>query len=162
MSEEIRLESNFNTRQLQRAVPGTRPTNQWRCEQAHEHFVMYVDGLPVSMQGIVTRDIELNGRIVTVGGLAYGATRRGFERQGRITRLQSAAFEYFKRKGIHLSALTCLDTLELHYQKLGWKRVMCPVRVTFGEVPAAVRVFIKAVVGPTPVPTSMDLRGLPW
>jgi len=169
MSKEIRQVqtlSEVETRQLfgwGDNIFGVKSLNlRWRPKDVH--FLLHIDGRPVSHVGLVKHVVAVDGEPVTVGGVAGVVTIPEAQRQGHARELMQHAMRCLEEWKVDAGLLFCLKRLISYYEALGWQLVKQPVLIEqpAGEIPSPLEVMVSPFGGrPWPAGT-VKLNSFPW
>ena len=135
----------------------------WRPKDLH--FLFYSDGRPISHVGIVKHVVSVNGKPVTVGGVAGVVTVPAEQKKGCARRLMEHAMRFFEREWkVDAGLLFCLPQLAAYYERLGWQGVESTVMIEQpnGKIASPLRVMVRPLGGRSWPNGSVELQSLPW
>lgn len=152
--------------ELFRSVPGPRP-EEWVCQVGDHTVEILEDGVPIAMQCYLHRTCLMDGDAHSVVGLAYGSTKKEYEKQGISTKLIEKICEVSYRQSIQYAIIFCLDPLVEHYLKRKWllidsNRVWIEQPSGRRQLPNEVNCFLRCLQDGLDVPTTIDIQGRPW
>jgi GNAT superfamily N-acetyltransferase len=170
MAEEIRQAESLTDEQKQRLfgwgdnIFGVASYKlSWRPKDLH--FLLYLDGEPVSHVGVLKHVISLNGEPATVGGVGGVVTLPEAQKKGFARRLMRHTAKFFEREWkVDGGLLFCLPGLKSYYEALGWQEVESAVVVAQpnGKIASPLPVMVLPLSEGGWSSGSIDLRSLPW
>jgi GNAT superfamily N-acetyltransferase len=136
---------------------------RWRPKDVH--FLLYLDGEPVSHVGILKHVIETAGEPTTVAGVGGVVTVPEAQKKGFARRLMRHAAKFFESEWkVDAGLLFCRSELMAYYGALGWQAVEGPVLVEqpAGKIISPLNVMALPLGGTDWRSVSIDLQSLPW
>ena len=124
-----------------------------------------LDGQLVAYVGTITRNVTLDGRSLTIGGIGGVKTHPDFRRKGYAGQCLDAANEFFDDQGVEFALLVCLPHLIEYYGKFGYNPFNGTMHVTqFGEpeVFSFNQPLVRSVRIEAPTDGELNLHGAPW
>ena len=170
MSEEIRLARELTDAERQRLfgwgehIFGIEDHKySWRPKELH--FILEIEGDPVSHVGLIDHTVSVAGQPVRVAGVGAVVTAGDQHGRGYAQKTLSYAEKYMcEQWKVEFGLLFCLDRLMPFYARRGWQLLPEPVEI---EQPAGKMVSpLNVMVLPCgervwPAGTT-DLQSLPW
>jgi len=135
----------------------------WRPKDLH--FILYLEGEPVSHTSILKHVISLDGQPITVAGVGGVVTVPEAQRKGFARKLVQHASRFFEHEWqVDAGLLFCRTALKPYYEALGWKEVPGPVLIEQpdGKVLSPMHVMVLPLDGTGVLSGTIDLKSLPW
>ena len=135
----------------------------WRPKDLH--FLLYLDGEPVSHVGILKHAVIVVGEPITVGGVGGVVTVPEAQERGYAHRLMQHAAKFLESEWkVEAGLLFCLSRLMPYYARLGWQAVEDSVLIEqpAGQIVSPMRVMTLPFGGRSWPPGDIELRSYPW
>ena len=100
---------------------------RWRPKDLH--FLLEIDGIPVSHVGILKHDVLVAGEPMKVGGVGGVVTLPAWQRHGYARELMQHTVDFLSRWEIDAGFLFCMPWRVAFYESQGWQVVHQPVTV---------------------------------
>jgi aminoglycoside 2'-N-acetyltransferase I len=136
---------------------------RWRPKDLH--FLLCLDGEPVSHVGILKHVVSLDGKPVTVAGVGGVVTVPEAQKKGFARRLMQHAARFLESEWkVDAGLLFCRPELTAYYAALGWQAVEGSVLVEqpAGKIISPLNVMALPMGGKRWAPGSIELQSLPW
>lgn len=135
---------------------------RWRPKQVH--FILDVDGMPVSHVGIVKHEITVGGRPVLVGGIGGVVTIPAWQKHGYARELMKQAVNYLEQSNVDAGLLFCLPSRVPFYESQGWSLIPRPVLIQQpqGEIDSPLEVMILPMGAYRWPEGDVKLNSFPW
>ena len=135
---------------------------RWRPKDVH--FLMDVNGEPVSHVGVLKHDVSVAGQPVTVAGVGGVVTIPAFQRRGYARELMMHAVEFFEKWEVQAGLLFCLPRRVPYYGSQGWQVLKRPVTVVqpAGEIVSPLEVMVFPLGKSSWPDGEVHLNSFPW
>jgi hypothetical protein len=120
------------------------------------HFVRAAGNVLVSHAMVIPIEIEVEGRLLRIGGVASVLTYPAFRDEGHGTAVTGAATEYIRAQPFDVGMLFTEPDTQRFYRRLGWSTLE-PERVVVGGKPPDDVVMILGHASALP-----DVLALDW
>jgi predicted acetyltransferase len=129
------------------------------------HFILDVDGQPVSHVGLIDQIVNVAGQAVRVGGIGAVVTAGELHGRGYAQKTLRHAERYMcEELKVEFGLLFCLDRLKPFYERQGWQPVNDAVEFDqpSGKMVSPLNVMVLPC-GERAWPAGVtDLCSLPW
>ena len=134
---------------------------RWRPKDVH--FLMYVNGDPVSHVGVLKHEVSVAGQPLLVGGLGAVVTRPPWQKRGLARELMQHAARFLENWEVEAGLLFCLPRRVPYYESQRWQVVHQPVLIqqASGEITSPLEVMVLPLAGPWPA-GKIELNSFPW
>jgi GNAT superfamily N-acetyltransferase len=135
----------------------------WRPKDLH--FLLYLDGRPISHVGVLKHAVSVNDKAVTVAGVGGVVTLPEAQKKGFARLLMQHATSFVEREWkVDAALLFCLPQLAAYYEGLGWQGVESTVLIEQpkGPIAAPLHVMVRPLGGMNWPTGSVELRSFPW
>src|SRR6266850_1603936 len=92
---------------------------QWRPKDTH--FLLYVDGTPVSHVGVLKHVVSVDEEPVMVGGVGGVVTVPEQQRRGHARELMQRATRLLEEWRVDAGLLFCVERRVPYYESQGWR-----------------------------------------
>jgi len=162
LSSEIKQQLDFY---IQAAFGKSRFVQKTKWAIPHWNIIHFSNREIFSFYNVVERSVRFDNLFLKVAGINSVITPEKHSGKGFATHtLQQTKDFLFNDLNCDAGLLLCADSLVPFYERLNWRKVVCPVYVDQpdGKLlwPANTMILFKE---PEEVnPTEIDLNGLPW
>jgi GNAT superfamily N-acetyltransferase len=134
----------------------------WRPKDLH--FLLRVSGELVSHVGVLTHEVSVDGKAVTVGGVGAVVTPPPWQKRGYARELMLHTARYFEAAQLYAGLLFCLKRRVPFYESQGWRLVNDPVLIQqpSGEMLAPLEVMILPIGERIWPEGEVKLNSFPW
>lgn len=135
---------------------------RWRPKD--HHFILDIDGVPVSHVGAVKHEVAVKDQAVLVGGVGGVATVPAWQKHGFARELMKHAVRLFEEWKVDAGLLFCLPSRVAFYESQGWQLVKRPVMVEQpqGEIVSPLEVMVLPLGDFRWPDGDVRLRSFPW
>ncbi len=133
----------------------------WRPKDLH--FLLYSDGSPLSHVGMLKHVVNVEGKLVPVGGLGGVVTVPEAQKKGFARRLMQHAATFLAREWKIDGLLFCLPRMVGYYEALGWEELESDVLIQqpSGTIVSPMEVMVLPL-GESWSARRVELQSLPW
>ena len=170
MSETIRLVKELTEEERQRLfgwgenIFGVEDHKySWRPKDLH--IILDVDGLAVSHVGLIAHPVNVEGKLVRVGGVGGVVTAGALHGRGYAQEALRYAENYMcEELKVEFGLLFCLDRLMPFYARQGWQLLIDPVEFDqpSGKMVSHLDVMVLPCGDGVWPGGAVDLCSLPW
>ena len=135
---------------------------RWRTKTVH--FILDIDGLPVSHVGLVKHEIKVGEQTVLVGGVGGVVTLPDWQKHGYARQLIKQAVNVFEQWRVDAGLLFCFQNRISFYESQGWRLLPGPVMVEQpeGEIASPLEVMVLPIDGYSWPDGDLKLNSFPW
>jgi hypothetical protein len=135
----------------------------WRPKELH--FILDVDGDPVSHVGLIDHTVSVAGQLIRVAGVGAVATAGDMHGRGYAQKTLRHAEAYMcEELKVEFGLLFCLDRLLPFYARRNWQLLHEPVEIEqpSGRMVSPLNVMVLPCEERVWPPGTTDLQSLPW
>ncbi|MDT5123134.1 MAG: hypothetical protein QOC96_2616 [Acidobacteriota bacterium] len=170
MSEEIRLVKDLTDEERQRLfgwgenIFGMEDRNyRWRPKDLH--FILDVDGEPVSHVGLIDHTVKVAEQPVRIGGIGAVVTAGDLHGRGYAQKTLRYAEKFMcEELKVEFGLLFCLDRLKPFYERQGWQllREVVEFDQPAGKMVSPLNVMVLPCRKSVWPAGATDICSLPW
>jgi GNAT superfamily N-acetyltransferase len=135
---------------------------RWRGKD--HHFLIYINGSPVSHVGVLKHSVSVGGQSVTAGGVGGVVTVPEEQHRGHARELMQHATRLLEQWRVAAGLLFCLKRMVPYYESQGWRLVEQPVLIEqpHGEISSPLEVMVLPFAGHPWPKGDIKLNSFPW